>query len=575
MTRRNKGAMIVAGICLLMCTGCLSERDLRIECETDEDCGARATCEFLVCIPIDPSIPVLDCGAGLVQCGTECVDVRRDMNHCGGCFDVCEAGPQQEAVCAANACVQTCSDNFWDLDPDEPGCEYACTRTSPSVETCDRVDNNCDGLVDGEDPTIVTPACENTEGVCVNARRPCVEGQLLACDDSDYARFGDGLYEAPVEVSCDGIDNNCDSNVDEHCCRAADAQYDLRNDGGERSVAGFWRAGGELRLAVINTDSDSVEVYVVDPFEGQEIIETWDDVRCDGTLVDAHYVPAARAMVVACNAGGAAIGTYDVRDDRFAVDLETSSLEAATQVTAHLSRGAFATIVQTVDLSDQWHTRIISQGDIETYSAEFAPDGKARRTVALAHMNDELLVAYPVRTDGVVWLQTLNRELEPLGDPEVIVPDLVWETSAPNAIAGLGVDSTTAVFAISENPNTLRVFRWDHAARSATEIATFEAANVQRITLQAVDDQLLIGAVVESGLAAWEIGLNGTLNHEWRFRVGNVHRASNDRALPARFSIVSQHGVLYIAYASPIDAAGDPSGLLLHRLGGDAAPLCR
>ena len=87
-------------------------------------------------------------------------------------------------------------------------------------EMCDGVDNDCDGLVDGDDPDIEThdaPPCETQVGVCLGATKPrslCVEADWLACSDAHYLAWAD-TYEAGTELHCDGLDNDCDGEEDD------------------------------------------------------------------------------------------------------------------------------------------------------------------------------------------------------------------------------------------------------------------------------------------------------------------------------------------------------------------------
>lgn len=82
-------------------------------------------------------------------------------NNCDGTVDngdnMCTlangSGSCEEGKCELNSC----EDNFYNNDSNsENGCEYSCTPTNNGTETCDEIDNNCDGKVD--------------EGVCPNKK---------------------------------------------------------------------------------------------------------------------------------------------------------------------------------------------------------------------------------------------------------------------------------------------------------------------------------------------------------------------------------------------------------------------
>lgn len=173
---------------VLTCSGdrseviCLERINYEERCDgEDNDCDGRVDegINFL----FDP----LNCGA----CGVSCVTLNG------------------EGVCREGRCVmQSCVDGFIDLDAaPETGCEYRCTLDQDSTERCDGVDNDCDGRVDEEVTVPVDVTCLH-QGVCSGSSPSCLGNQGFRCTYPD-------VYEADTETRCDQLDNDCDGLIDE------------------------------------------------------------------------------------------------------------------------------------------------------------------------------------------------------------------------------------------------------------------------------------------------------------------------------------------------------------------------
>jgi hypothetical protein len=143
-------------------------------------------------------------------------DFENDPEHCGGC-EPCEL-PRAIATCQKGRCeILSCIYGYIDKNKkSEDGCEMECT--SLGVEVCNGEDDDCDGLVDEDDPDFQRPAnfcvktgpCANTEPVCdpdLDRWRCIYDAQFVDLDP-------DGNI-LPEEVRCDNIDNDCDGKVDE------------------------------------------------------------------------------------------------------------------------------------------------------------------------------------------------------------------------------------------------------------------------------------------------------------------------------------------------------------------------
>ena len=162
------------------CDGRQDEAYVAVLCGFGE-CQAQSTCENgreAACTPSEPAAPL----------DTTCNGLDED---CDGRLDE----DYQPEVCGIGACSARSSCRG--------GVEFACVPSEPIADdrSCDGVDNDCDGLMDEgfEAEQCGVGACQ--------ARSSCADGLLRPCEARDPL--------AADDASCDGVDDDCDGQTDE------------------------------------------------------------------------------------------------------------------------------------------------------------------------------------------------------------------------------------------------------------------------------------------------------------------------------------------------------------------------
>ncbi len=166
----------------------------------------------------------------------ENVDVCTSVTDCGKCGGTCVvlhgtptcAHPPQgpcdstNTRCAIASCADDDNDgkqDWWDLDNSyATGCEYNCKVTNGGVEKCgDGLDNDCDGLLDGADPSVsadpqLGQSCfGDLDGICAlpaHAGKTVCQGQAVVCVGADV------LVQGQTPEICNGLDDDCDGDPD-------------------------------------------------------------------------------------------------------------------------------------------------------------------------------------------------------------------------------------------------------------------------------------------------------------------------------------------------------------------------
>ena len=180
-----------------------NNNDRRINPDRDDDCdGVDNDCDEA----IDEDFEVIDCGVGSCQAQSACVD----------------------------------------------GVEQSCVP--PEVQetdaTCDGADDDCDGSLDED---FVPSICGL--GVC-EARTTCFEGAETSCEE--------GEPTADDDLTCDGLDEDCDGSVDE-------------------SYTGSCGDGACIRSAACSEGIISCEPREPDPLETDSLCDNF-DADCDGSV---------------------------------------------------------------------------------------------------------------------------------------------------------------------------------------------------------------------------------------------------------------------------------------------------
>ncbi|MFH1467356.1 MAG: MopE-related protein [Pseudomonadota bacterium] len=217
----------------------------------------------------DPARGTVACTqpTGSVGDGTDCDDHDDDVNPgateaCNGVDDDC-SGTVDDAY-AADALT-------WYADADGDGygdaasTDTACSAPSGfvgdatdcddgeaavnpgSIEVCDGADNDCDGLVDDDDPSSTgvgswyADADGDGYGSSAYHLESCAQPPGYVADGTDCDDLSAGVYPGADEY-CDGADNDCDGDVDEvgavdGVLRFADVDGDGYGDAGSTALA--------------------------------------------------------------------------------------------------------------------------------------------------------------------------------------------------------------------------------------------------------------------------------------------------------------------------------------------------
>ncbi|TPW08015.1 MAG: hypothetical protein FD127_4414, partial [Acidimicrobiaceae bacterium] len=157
-------------------------------------CGVCGVVPTEVCDGLDN-----DCD-GAIDDGGVCMMCRPESEICDGVDNDCDMAIDEmlSRACGVTlgecrAGTQTCTAGRWGM----------CSDTGPSMEICDGLDNDCDGIADN-----LTRPCGTDVGECAMGTERCLGA------GPTWAGVCDGSVGPRTEV-CDGLDNDCDGRTDE------------------------------------------------------------------------------------------------------------------------------------------------------------------------------------------------------------------------------------------------------------------------------------------------------------------------------------------------------------------------
>ena len=250
-------------------------------------------------------------------------DTNNDVLNCGGCGVSCFTQTPAHAVvsgCSSGSCEFACEAGYVDLDGDlntanSNGCEYQCTYSGS--EDCNGIDDDCDGLVDENDPDLPSPAASlycDTDGPCSTVTLACStwtynDGSTEKTWVCNYPSVVERLngdhprYVAYRESLCDGNDNDCDGYSDEDFYPVVGSSCD-DGDLGECLGTGSYRC---------KSDKSGTECVIKDPGANpsHEVCDGKDN-DCDGLVDETPWNPGSNASYVRDEVDSITVGGHTV-----------------------------------------------------------------------------------------------------------------------------------------------------------------------------------------------------------------------------------------------------------------------
>jgi photosystem II stability/assembly factor-like uncharacterized protein len=201
-------------------------------------------------------------------------------NDCNGTIDDgCKCNPGESAECYSGA-LNTKGKGVCKAGTmlcTSSGQWGPCTgEVTPQQETCNGLDDDCNGQIDD---SLLGPPCALSFGVCAGLRKTCGSTKgWLECTEQDYKKHS-AAFE-PVETLCDGLDNDCNGQIDENLSRPCYSG----NDGCTKQANGTYKCIGACRAGKQTCSNGSWSVCVGEVLPKPEICDNGIDDNCNGQI---------------------------------------------------------------------------------------------------------------------------------------------------------------------------------------------------------------------------------------------------------------------------------------------------
>jgi hypothetical protein len=194
--------------------------------DIDNDCDGETDEDFQVNDPC--GVGVGACRSdGVVQCDgpmSSSCNATPDApttEVCDGADNDCDGSVDEDDPDVGNACMSgesgICGPGIWQC---QTGMKTCVPNEQPGNEVCDGVDNDCDGDTDEGNPGGGGACNTGLDGICAAGTEVCDGAGGYTCEQQTQA----GTEDCGADNTGNGLDDDCDGQIDEGCAACVDGQ---------------------------------------------------------------------------------------------------------------------------------------------------------------------------------------------------------------------------------------------------------------------------------------------------------------------------------------------------------------